>query len=337
MKWNWTIRVLALVVVTAATSQVSASDVSAKRQFDATNQTERVKWQAESRHLLFDLLKLSNLVKPHDGTISDLPFNVKVLSTTEKPHFIQREIELDSTPTRRIKAVLTSPKGLSGRAPAVVCIHGHGGNRYVVYDASSPYHAFAEELAKNGYVTISTDVGQHQVYEEGRTLMGERLWDLIRCTDYVASLDTVDPNRLGCAGLSLGGEMAMWLGAMDPRMKVTVSSGFLTTTENLRHGHCMCWDFPGFTENFNFSDIYSLIAPRPLLGQIGSQERAPGGFPPNLAYEAMASIQRAYAIDSAGDRARLEIHPGGHFFETASGCRFIDSVLRPTADSAGGE
>ena len=44
--------------------------------------------------------------------------------------------------------------------------------------------------------------------------MGERLWDLMRCVECLASLPQVDASRLGCAGLSLGGEMAMWLGAM---------------------------------------------------------------------------------------------------------------------------
>ena len=33
---------------------------------------------------------------------------------------------------------------------------------------------------------------------------------------------------IGCLGNSLGGEMVMWLAAMDDRAKATVSSGFLT-------------------------------------------------------------------------------------------------------------
>ena len=55
--------------------------------------------------------------------------------------------------------------------------------------------------------------------EKDRTLMGERLWDLMRCVDLLLSLeDKVDRGRIGCTGLSLGGEMAMWLGAMDSRV-----------------------------------------------------------------------------------------------------------------------
>jgi hypothetical protein len=311
-------------------------EATPKKHCTATTAAELEAWQTDSRRLLFDLLKLTDLVKQRGESATTLPFNVKLLSTSDHPGYTRQEIEFDSTPTRRIKAIVTIPTGATGPAPAVICIHGHGGNRNIVYDRDSLYRGFADELAAHGYVTISTDVGQHEVYEDGRSLMGERLWDVLRCADYVSTLKNVDPNRMGCGGLSLGGEMAMWLGAMDPRMKVTVSSGFLTTVKNLQNGHCMCWDFPGFTENFDFSDIYSLIAPRSLLCQIGAKETAPGGFPPALAYEAMASIQRAYAIDNVGHRARLDVHPGGHIFVTADGCKFIDDILHPTKNATGG-
>jgi hypothetical protein len=211
----------------------------------------------------------------------------------------------------------------------VVCIHGHGGNRDIVYDPKSVYTGFATDLAENGYVTISTDVGQHEVYEKGRTLMGERLWDVLRCADYVASLPQVDADRMACAGLSLGGEMAMWLGAMDPRMKATVSSGFLTTMEGIDNDSCcLCWKFPGLMENFQFSDIYSMIAPRALMCQNGVKEQAPGGFPVDVAEPEMKKIESAYAVFDARDKAVLDIHPGGHVYVVPSARAFIDKAVK---------
>jgi hypothetical protein len=213
--------------------------------------------------------------------------------------------------------------------PAVVCIHGHGGNREIVYDPKSVYTGFATDLAENEYVTISTDVGQHEVYEEGRTLMGERLWDVLRCVDYLETLPQVDADRMGCAGLSLGGEMAMWLGAMDPRMLAVVSSGFLTTMEGIDNDSCcLCWKFPGLTENFQFCDIYSMTAPRALMCQNGELERAPGGFPIDVAKPEMKKIQAAYAVFDAEDKAVLDIHPGGHQYVIPSARAFIDKALK---------
>jgi hypothetical protein len=265
---------------------------SPRRHFSAESPEAADRWQQDSRKLLFDLLKLTDLQATREAGGKAIPFEVRTISTEDRGKYVRSEIELSSTPTRRIRAILTVPKAENQGDvyPAVVCIHGHGGSRQIVYDPASLYRGFATKLAEDQYATISTEVGQHEVYEAGRSLMGERLWDVLRCADYLTTLPEVDDNNMGCAGLSLGGEMSMWLGAMDPRMKVVVSSGFLTTVKNLKIGHCQCWDFPGFTENFEFSDIYGMIAPRALMCQIGELERAPGGFPVGIARTALADI-----------------------------------------------
>jgi dienelactone hydrolase len=298
--------------------------------FTAREPAEARHWQEKSRKLLFDLMKLTDLQASRQPGAKTLPFEARVLRSEDRGKLVWSERELSSTRTRRIKVVLTVPvsSGGSRRWPAVVCIHGHGGNRLVVHDRKTIYHGFAADLAERGFVTIAADVGQHMVHEQGRTLMGERLWDLIRCADYVASQPEVDAERLGCAGLSLGGEMAMWLGAMDPRMKATVSSGFLTTMANMRKGHCPCWEFPGLAGNFDFSDIYALTAPRALLCQNGRKERTPGGFPVNLAEQAMTDIRKAYTVFKSQDHVQLDVHPGGHEFVTATGLRFLEQQLR---------
>jgi hypothetical protein len=301
-----------------------------KMPFRASTSADAQKWQVESRELILRLLNLTDLQATRQAAGKAIPFEGKTLSSEDRGTYTRSEIEFNSTPARRIKAILTIPKTVEQeRFPAVVCIHGHGGNRDIVYDPKSVYSGFATDLAENGYVTISTDVGQHEVYENGRTLMGERLWDVIRCADYLESLQQVDANRMGCAGLSLGGEMAMWLGAMDPRMNVVVSSGFLTTMEGIdNESCCLCWKFPGLMENFQFCDIYSLIAPRALMCQNGELERAPGGFPIDVAKPEMAKIQAAYSVFDAKDNAVLDIHPGGHLYVVPSARAFIDKALR---------
>ena len=239
------------------------------------NETQAATSQASSRELLFALLKLDDLVEADrsDAQASPgIPLEPTTAATRTAEKFTRHDLEIHSTPTRRIKVVYTVPDGGAGDGtfPAVLCCHGHGGDRDIVYDPASIYNGFALRLAQRGYATISTDVGQHEVYEAGRTLMGERLWDLMRCVRFLTTRPEVDASRLGCAGLSLGGEMALWLGAMDPRIAAVVSAGFLTRMDNMEQGHCMCWKFPGLRENFrDWSDIYMLIAPRPLQCQKG--------------------------------------------------------------------
>jgi hypothetical protein len=116
---------------------------------------------------------------------------------------------------------------------------------------------------------------------------------------------------MGCAGLSLGGEMAMWLGALDVRMARVVSSGFLTTMDQMEVNHCMCWKFPGLRELVGYTDIYSLTAPRRLQCQNGLREGCRDFWVP-LAKHAMGEIQEIYTDLGKPGHAALVVHPGGH-------------------------
>ena len=210
--------------------------------------------------------------------------------------------------------------------PAVVCIGGHGSDLYSPYDeqtvskdaakaqAERIYRGFGTALANKGYVTISTTVSQHEIYEKDRLLMGERLWDLMRCVDYLESLACVDRSRIGCAGLSLGGEMAMWLGAMDERIAATVSAGFLTTMDHMEQNHCMCWKFDGLRELVDFADIYSLTAPRPLQCQNGLKEPVSQFYVP-LAREAMEEVGMIYRDMGKPENVVLDVHEEGHVID----------------------
>jgi hypothetical protein len=319
---------LAMLLVVATTR--ADNSPSRTMQFRAQTPAEAKTWQLQSRELISKMLQLTDLQATREASGKAISFDAKTLAAEDRGKFTRTEIEFNSTPTRRIKAIVTIPKTSDQKLfPSVVCIHGHGGNREIVYDPKSAYSGFATDLAENGFVTISTDVGQHEVYEEGRSLMGERLWDVLRCADYLTTLPQVDADRLGCAGLSLGGEMAMWLGAMDPRMKVVVSSGFLTTMEGIDNDSCcLCWKFPGLTDNFQFCDVYSMIAPRALMCQNGERERAPSGFPVDVAKPEMAKIKAAYATLDASDKAVLDIHSGGHVYVVPSAREFIEKAIK---------
>ncbi len=279
-------------------------------------------WQYELRNRLFHLLQCADLVAGPEL----LPLQAREISAESVDGYVAKDIEIDSTPGRRIRVRVTIPVGVRGPCPAVVCIHGHGGTRASTYDQASIYKGFATELATRGYVTIAADIGQHQVGESGRTLMGERLWDLLRCVDLLTTLPEVDARRLGCAGLSLGGEMAMWLGAMDVRMQATVSSGFLTCMDQMERHHCLCWKLEGLRDLVDFADLYALTAPRALLCQNGEQE-PPTQFTPALARAALAEILPAYADLGKPDAVSLVVHSGAHEVDLPSLLEFFGKTL----------
>ena len=291
-------------------------------------------WQNNVRAKLFQLLKMDDLIT-NENSIS---LNPKELSQADRSAYYVKEVEINSTANRCIRIIVTIPGTKHILVPAVVCIGGHGSNLYSSYGlktisgegsrtkSDAIYREFGTVLATMGYVTVSTTVSQHNVYEEDRLLMGERLWDLIRCVDYLQSMPEVDRGRIGCAGLSLGGEMAMWLGAMDERIAATVSAGFLTTMDHMEQNHCMCWKFDGLRELVGYADIYSLIAPRPLQCQNGLLEPASQFYVP-LARQAMEEVRIIYKDLDRSENVVLDVHNEGHVIDLPGLIYFFEKHL----------
>ena len=290
------------------------------RKYTPGTRQEAIIWQKKLRGSLARLMKMQDLIAQD----TPLPLNPTTSSSEDRGKFILHEMEIDSTPGNRIKLVLTVPKAVTGTCPAVVAIAGHSGTRHSCYQD----RGFATLLAEKGYVTISTRISQHSVREQQRTMMGERLWDLMRCVDLLASRREVDSARIGCAGNSLGGEMAMWLAAMDERIAATMSAGFLTRMDQLEENHCRCWKFPGLRELVEFSDIYALTAPRPLMCQNGLQER-PTWFTVPLARKALDGIKPIYEVFEAPENLEFVAHEGGHVIEVPSLLAFLGKHLGP--------
>jgi hypothetical protein len=136
-------------------------------------------WQKDARARLFQLLKMDDLIDKKDT----IAFDPKELSSAARAAYNVQEVEINSTAKRRIRIIVTSLTSPNGPLPAVVCIGGHGSSLYSPYSEHTVakdsakaqsdriYRGFGTALAKRGYVTISTTVSQHEVYEEGRLLM----------------------------------------------------------------------------------------------------------------------------------------------------------------------
>lgn len=311
-----------------------SSSIQRSMEYTARSADDAKAWQMDVRARLLRLLKIDDLISKR----STIPFSPKELFYADRGTYHVEELEINSTSSRRIRVVLIIPNSIEGAVPAVVCIGGHGSNLYSPYDpqtiagddsrakSDSIYKVFGTVLATKGYVTISTTVSQHEVYEEGWLLMGERLLDLIRCVDYLQSMPEVDSSRIGCAGLSLGGEMAMWLGAMDERVAATVSAGFLTTMDHMEQNHCMCWKFDGLREFVDYADIYSLIAPRPLQCQNGLLEPASQFYVP-LARQAMEEVRIIYKDLDRPENVVLDVHNEGHVIDLPGLIYFLEKHL----------
>lgn len=87
--------------------------------------------------------------------------------------------------------------------------------------------------------------------------------------DYLLTRPEVDPERVGCMGLSIGGFRSAHLFGLDPRIKAGVVAGWMVTYPSLLFDHLLhhTWMIyvPGQLAWLDLPDVVTLNAPRPLM------------------------------------------------------------------------
>jgi dienelactone hydrolase len=143
------------------------------------------------------------------------------------------------------------------------------------------------------------------IYSAGFTWAGVMFWDDIRTVDYLASRPEVDPKRIGCVGLSVGGLRSCHLAALDERIKAAVVVGWMASfpPQLKRHvrntiGHTKL--VPGLYRYLDYPDVAALAMPSALLVINGSQDAL---FDLDGVRASFAKVEAAY--DKAGFRQKV--------------------------------
>ena len=187
----------------------------------------------------------------------------------------------------------------AGGYPMAVALNGHSGSAWDTFDPGDAYHYFGDAYARRGYVVFSIDVSHRPLgdrqsvyvdfdegddpghgnashpaikasgYDSDFEEDGERTWDVIHAVDAVrGATPNLDPNRLFVTGISMGGEVTTWVGALDERFPVVIPAGF-SPDLNVMAFHfnhdCWRWQHADVREYIDTSDLHALIAPRTLL------------------------------------------------------------------------
>jgi pimeloyl-ACP methyl ester carboxylesterase len=137
---------------------------------------------------------------------------------TATPADIDRiDVEFFSDGTR-IAAELFTPTGLIGRAPAMVIAHGFGGIKsFFVAD-------IARAISAGGFITLIFDYRGfgESAGPRNRLRPLEQVADIRAAAEFLRTLDTVDPGRIGMYGTSFGGGLAIAAAAGDARARAAV-------------------------------------------------------------------------------------------------------------------
>lgn len=166
----------------------------------------------------------------------------------------------------------------------------------------------------------------------GLSFTALELWELQRLLDFACDCPEVlwdeDGPSVGCAGFSGGGQYSMWLGAMDDRIRICVVSGYVHGyLDSLLDCHlCPCNYAPGLWKLGDISDICSLIAPRPLFVENGTEDVENGPLGIEGPKNQVEKIKKAYQIFEKEDLPEHSTPKGPHRWY--GGCyEFVDKYL----------
>lgn len=147
----------------------------------------------------------------------------------------------------------------------------------------------------------------------GRTLLGERVFDVDRALDYLAWRGDADEHRIGVLGNSGGGTVALYAAALLPRVRLAVLSCSVSSFDDsiLAMYHCADNYVPGLRRVADACDVLALVAPRPVVVVAARHDEL---FPIASARRCFRQARRAWSALGAARACRLSVAPGGHRF-----------------------
>lgn len=179
------------------------------------------------------------------------PLNAKVVATVPREGYRVEKVLFESRPGFHVTALVFVPDAARFPAPypAVLVTCGHSGNG----KANSGYQRACVMGAQEGFLMMiydPIDQGERLMSTDGLCCSGHnqfgskahglglsaahfRIWDGMRCLDYLQSRSDVKSDGLGLMGNSGGGTMTALIAAADPRVKAACPSCYITTIRDV--------------------------------------------------------------------------------------------------------
>jgi dienelactone hydrolase len=260
-------------------------------------------------------------------------------------------------------AVELVPK-CEGKHPGLLIQHGYGGTPELVCGLTSganqedySYRSLGIRAVRRGFHVIAVhhpsgygdlkDVeetlpdfsdypcyGKNRLHRmaimQGKTLFGLDMLSSSRSIDFLTQCEDVWQDRIGMYGLSQGGQSALYLPALDERIKASVCSAYFNKRflKLIGPHRAPCYldtheedkFFADTIKFFSDSDIVSLIAPRAFAVEAGKLDKS-------VDFEkAFEEYQRAYIhYDKLNIRDKIEFiaHKAGHISATGRAFEFL--------------
>lgn len=289
----------------------------------------------------------------------EVPLSPRIVERTSKEGVICEKVLIQTEEDVYLPLHLLIPEG-NREGKAIVAFHGHGGvglygkeqvsgvteDEGIRKQIDRLNYDYGRRFAREGYITITPDlrtfgertetlslyqydpcdVNYYRYTFYGEHLLKYHVLDGMRTIDYLFTREEVDPERVGLTGLSLGGRMTMYVGALDERMKVCVASGATNLFKERKAIGVICGSqtLPGLLKYGDTPEVFGLIAPRPLLLQLGTND---GTSPELYAPEVDRELRRIYAGADCESRYDLDVFHSGHRYNFETALRWFERWL----------
>lgn len=296
-------------------------------------------WQNALRKKLKTLIGLDDL-----ETRKRVPLKPKSLWKREHPLGTIEKLVLTSETHSQMPVYFCLPKNISGPVPAVICLQGHSSGMHNsiavnAEDEVDPIQVdgdrdFAFHAMKRGFAalcveqrafgeraeTVQAQRGTQTCHDAamralllGRTLAGERVFDVDRAVDFLETRKEINAEKIGIMGNSGGGTISTYAAALLPRIAFAMPScSFCTFRDSIFSiHHCSDNYLPGILRWAESEDVAGLIAPKPLVIVNGVKDDIFPIVPARKAFSAVRAIYRAFGAEK---KCRFVEGPEGHRF-----------------------
>lgn len=287
-----------------------------------------------------------------------VPLDPQVENTVEHDTFTEYRISFAVEPEVRAISVLCIPKGLKEKCPLAICLQGHSRGMHIsmgrkIYEGDDPFGGdrdVALQALERGYAALCLEqrgMGERRTELDwnkddngaprchittmaallvGRTMIGERCWDVSRAIDLALTYPEIDPERIMCTGNSGGGTTTFYAACFDERIKVAMPSCAVCTYKDSIGSirHCVCNFIPGIAKYMDMGDIAIAIAPRKLIIVNGIKD---GIFPDKGVHETFETVKKIYAAAGVPNNCALATGPEGHRYYKKEAWEAFDSIV----------
>ncbi len=295
-----------------------------------------VEWQGRLRQKLSELMGF--------GGEERVPLAPRTLWKKEHPLGTIEKVVFSSEPYADVMAYVCLPRDVAPPYDFWICLQGHSTGAHVSIarereneDVLLPVEGdrdFGIGCMRRGMAALCieqrsfgerreqsqklvSDMGCHdatmQALALGKTLIGERVYDVERGIDYLAWRGDANMNRVGVMGNSGGGTTTLFSAALLPRVAFAMPSCYFCTFRDsiMQIYHCADNYIPGIMRIAEMADILGLFAPKPVVVVAGETDSI---FPIQGVQKAFAKLERIYKAAGAPENCRLVVGQGGHRF-----------------------